>query len=471
MYVFFNPYGNEKQYEVCRLWNDKTTTDIVYGGSKGSGKSFLGCSLILADALSYDGTFYFIARKNLTDLRKFTIPSIMEVLTLWNVDRTYYKLNGQDNYFQFFNGSRVYLIEASYRPSDPMYMRFGSMQMTRGWIEEAGEFDPRAKSNLQATIGRYKNDDYNLTPKLLQTCNPSKNYLYTDYYKPFVDGVLPSYMAFVQALPTDNKRLPSEYLDNLQKALTPNEKQRLLYGKWEFDDNPNLLVSYDAVCDCFTNSVPPATDKPPCLSADLAMKGRDRFVAVLWQGNQATIKTDTTYSTAKDIEQTLQRIATDYGVGRSRIVADSDGLGAYLADYLQGIKAFHGGASAVNKAEFANIKSECAFKLAEKINARQLRIICNNDDQIQRIKDELMLLIAESITSDTSKRKLISKDEMKRMVGHSPDYLDALLMGMYFDIQPESKGVRKFSTGRYNDNKPRVTYYTPTNDNFNPYLL
>jgi superfamily I DNA/RNA helicase len=39
------------------------------------------------------------------------------------------------------------------------------MQMTRGWIEEGGEFVSEAKANLSASIGRLKNDMYNLKGK------------------------------------------------------------------------------------------------------------------------------------------------------------------------------------------------------------------------------------------------------------------------------------------------------------------
>lgn len=444
MEIEFATYGNKKQEQVWRLWNDPTVTDIVYGGSKGSGKSFLGCSIIFADALTYPETFYFIARHTLTDLRKFTLPSIYEVLNIWGVAHLC-TFNAQSNFFELHNKSRVYLIEASYRPSDPQYQRFGSMQMTRGWIEEAGEFCEEAKNNLQATIGRWKNDTYKLTPKLLQTCNPAKNYLFADYYQKHRNGTLESWKRFVQALPTDNKRLPNGYLQNLERSLTNNQKQRLLFGNWEFDDNPDLLVTYEAVCDCFTNTA--NTDGTPTISADLAMKGRDRFVCILWSGDRATIKADTDYSDARQIEQTIKRIADTAGVGRSRIVADSDGLGAYLSAYIDGIKEFHGGATANDSAQFANLKSECAYRLAEKINNRQLQVVCS-EEQRGRIADELMLLIAEDSDTDIQKKRLISKDKMKQLLGHSPDYLDALLMGQYFNVKPTAKGIRRASAER-----------------------
>jgi len=64
---------NEKQIEAVSYWIDDTVEEILYGGGKGGGKSYLGASLIFGDALIYPETHYFIARKELNDLRKFTI--------------------------------------------------------------------------------------------------------------------------------------------------------------------------------------------------------------------------------------------------------------------------------------------------------------------------------------------------------------------------------------------------------------
>jgi phage terminase large subunit len=83
MDISFNCYGNQKQLECCKAWLDDNISDIVYGGSKGSGKSYLGVSLIFGDALLYPGTNYFIARKKLNDLRKHTTITIDEVFKVW----------------------------------------------------------------------------------------------------------------------------------------------------------------------------------------------------------------------------------------------------------------------------------------------------------------------------------------------------------------------------------------------------
>ena len=135
MKITFDTKGNEKQKLAAKYWIDDETEELLYGGAKYGGKSFLGCSLIFGDALIYPETYYFIARNSLTDLRKYTIPSIHEVFRTWGLEvDAYAKYNGQDSYFELYNKSRVYLLNAEYSPRDPDFHRFGSIQMTRGWF-------------------------------------------------------------------------------------------------------------------------------------------------------------------------------------------------------------------------------------------------------------------------------------------------------------------------------------------------
>ena len=158
---------NLKQVEAFNKWIDDITEEILYGGAKGGGKSFLGVSLIFGDALMYPETHYFIARKELNDLRKFTIPTIHEVFQKLGLKIDQYaKFNGQDNVYNLYNGSKVFLIACKDEPSDPFFERFGSMQMTRGMIEEGGEVPEAAKENLWLSIGRWKNDVFKLKKKL-----------------------------------------------------------------------------------------------------------------------------------------------------------------------------------------------------------------------------------------------------------------------------------------------------------------
>lgn len=444
MEIVFDTHGNDKQKQACIAWADDNVADVVFGGAKGTGKSYLGCSLIFGDAFMYPDTMYFIARKELNDLRKFTLPSVYEVFSTWGITDKYFRFNGKDNFFQLHNGSKVFFLEGRYIPSDPLFERFGSMQMTRGWIEEAGEFTVAAKNNLSASVGRWKNDVYNLKGKVLQTCNPSKNYLYSDYYKKFRDGTLEEWKRFIQSLPQDNKKLPAGYIEQLERVLDITQKERLLRGNWEFDDDPALLVEYEAICDLFTNDHVSGGER--FISTDLAMKGRDRYIAGSWSGNICSVSISMAKSDAKQIEDSLRRLKVEKGVPNSRIVSDADGLGQYLEAYIKGIREFHGGAAPLVDRNYANLKSECAYKLAELINKREIKIICTKQEE-ELIKEELGVLKAVSINSDTSKKKIISKEQMKLILGRSPDFLDMLIMKMIFNIKPVLKGIKKISYG------------------------
>ena len=443
MEVTFDTNGNDKQKECASLWIDGTTTDIVYGGGKGGGKSYLGCSLIFGDAFLYAGTHFFIARKKLTDLRKFTIPSIHEVFTHWGITPNYYKYNGQDNYFEFYNKSRVYLLDAKYLPSDPKYYRFGSMQMTRGWIEEAGEFEEEAKNNLQASIGRWKNEEYGLTGKLLQTCNPSKNYLYREYYKPFKSGKLKDWRKFIQALPTDNKMLPKGYVDNLYNILSPNEIERLIKGNWEYDDNPYALFDYNKIIDIFRNDFIYDGSGEKYLSCDIAYEGSDLFVIGYWEG--WTLVSITAIEKIDEIlvGRKINEIRIANNVPITNVVYDADGLKTFVRQsakegLLQDANEFRNNSQPL-KVEglldnFKNLKAQCYFYLAEKVKNNEIFI--KTKEHRKHIIEDLEQ-INKLPLADDGKIALERKKDLKDRLGRSPDFSDMMMMRMFFELYPK----------------------------------
>lgn len=436
MQITFNTRGNDKQNLAARYWCDNETTDICYGGSKGSAKSNTGCSLIFGDALIYPETHYFIARKNLNDLRKFTIPSIYEVFELWGLSEEYFKFNGQDNYFRLYNGSKVFLLDAKYLPSDPLYQRFGSMQMTRGWIEEAGEFEVEARNNLKISIGRWKNDKYRLLGKMLETCNPSKNYLYTDYYKPFKENRLPSYKKFIQAFPEDNKCLDSGYLENLNRTLTKNQKERLLYGNWEYDDDPACLIDIDAINDYFNpNHITPSGNK--YLTIDVARKGKDKTVFRVWHGWVCIERVAIQVTRVNETVNEARRLQQKHSIPASNTIADEDGVGGGVVDYLK-CKGFVNNSRALNNENYDNLKSQCTYLAAKKITDREAGEI-NTEASVQETLSEEMEQVKQKNMDKDGKLSVIPKERIKELIGRSPDDWDTVMMRAYFDLKPNIK--------------------------------
>ena len=378
---------NIKQRLAYNYLRDDVTKFLCYGGAGGGGKSWLGCEWLMQCAYYLPGTRWFAGRNNLKDSRE-SISVTFDKVAKWHRFTDYKQTNDG---ILLGNGSEIIFLDLTYYPvKDPMYERLGSKEFTGGWIEEAGQVHYLAFEVLKTRIGRHLNDVYGISGKILITCNPKKNWLYREFYKPWKEGRLEAPYAFIQALVQDNPYATEDYIDTLRNTRDKVTKERLYYGNWEYDNDPTALCDYDAICDLFANE----HVKPIGLStgaADLAVKGRDRFVGGHWVGNVCYIRLDQEY----------------------------------------------GGNRPINP-EYDNLKSECAFKLAELINNRQIRIICT-EAQRERIMEELSVLKQDHIDADTRKKGIISKENMKDILGHSPDYLDMLIMAMLFRIKPIPK--------------------------------
>lgn len=375
----------------------------------------------------YPGSRWLMGRAKLKTLKETTLNTFFEITTKFNI-HDQYEYKEQKGLIRWNNGSEIILKDLFFYPSDPEFNELGSLEITGAFVDECNQIVQKAWQIVKSRI-RYKLNEFDLTPKILGTCNPSQNWVYTEFYKPHENKTLSENKQFIKSLPKDNPHLPPTYLESLLE-LDQTSKERLYFGNWNYNSDESILCDYDAICDIFTNDH--AKRGVKYISADLAMQGRDKFIAGYWDGDNCTVSIDKAKSTAKEIENDLKELKTTYGVGNTNIVADSDGLGAYLQSYITNIKTFHGGAAARNKKEFGNIKDECGFKLAEKINNREIKINCSPQQQ-EEIKKELSICLKRD-NIDIDKKKLIKKDKMKELLGRSPDYLDMLLMRMYFEV-------------------------------------
>lgn len=436
--IVFDTRGNTAQKECARSWyQDDHITELFYGGAKGGAKSFTGVSLIFGDALFYPGTHYFIARKKLNDLRKFTRPSIHEVFDLWNVTQNEYNYNGADNFYQMHNGSRVYLLEAKYYPSDPLYERFGSIQMTRGWIEEIGDFEANAKANLGATVGRWKNGEYNLAAKLFMTGNPTKNFMYPEFYRKDKEGKLESYKKFIKALPTDNKMLPPGYIEQLHRILSPAQKERLIYGNWEYDDDPSAWIDYDSIQDYFKNSH--VEEGLKYITADIARKGKDSTVIRAWSGRRVIERISIPITKVTESAQAIRELQSKYKVPASKTVVDEDGVGGGVVDILS-CKGFINNSKPIVKkgvtSNYENLKTQCSHLTAQRIVGGELYENVTDGDIKQRITEEMEQVKQKDIESD-GKIRMVPKKIIQEKIGRSPDDWDCIMMREYFDLIPK----------------------------------
>lgn len=423
----------DKQLEAAGYWLDDTTEELLYGGAKGGAKSYLGCGLTLSDALTYPETHYFIARHDLTDLKKFTTPSLYEVARNMGIDPLkYLKYNGQDNYFILPNGSRIFYLDCKYLPSDPDFHRFGSLQFTRGWAEEIGQIHSMAIINLAATVGRWKNTVYNLKRKMLFTCNPNKGFAFNEFYLPNKTNQLEPYRQFIKALPTDNKYLTQDYLDALDR-MPENERQRLRYGNWEYDDDPATMIPYQSIRDMFTNTfVDPKNEQTKYIIADIARFGSDKAIVTVWSGLKLIDYHVFDLSATTDIQDIIEVFRQKYNVHLSNILVDEDGVGGGVKDNMH-CKGFVNNSKPVNKA-YNNLKSECGYKLAEM--AGNIHIDIDLPYKMKEGLEQELGTLKTYRTDKDGKLQILPKIKIKELIGHSPDWLDIFIMRMFYFVKP-----------------------------------
>lgn len=426
--------ASKKQIEALRYLMDDTTTEIGYGGAAGGGKSFIGVFRVRMMAKKYPWTRRFFGRKELTNLIKTTYASYLKFCQLYQVpDDDQGKLDGKHNIIKFPNGSEILLLDLAYKPSDPLYTRLWSLELTWGFVDESNEIDAQCLTILNTRIGRQRNSEYWLKPKMLQSFNPDKGHVYSNFYKPRKTRSLPEWRAFIPALATDNPHIDQNYIDQLNKS-DEITRQRLLYGNFEYDDTKGKLFRYDEIEDLYRNNV--ASDATTYLSVDVARLGNDSTVICVWRGFECIkiIKkqgytTDQTANYVKELE-------TEYGVYRGNIVVDTDGLGAGVADQLRGCYNFHNASKAIQTEQehkFANLKTQCFFKLRELAEKRKIRIYADGDikDKLSQELENIMLKDPEN----DGKVILESKEELKRRIGRSPDSADAVMMRMVYTIE------------------------------------
>ncbi len=445
---------NNKQFEAFDILTDMDNgvTELLYGGGARGGKTWLGCFWQVTARLRYPGSIGMICREQLVQLFDTTLKTFFEVLDFLGIrDQVEYK-GGMTNSAFFRNGSMIFFRSLQKKPKDPNFDRFGSYGITDLFVDESQQVAEKAISVLRGRFsvlsGKYENGtEWHVVPKAMYSCNPARTWIYTEFVKPAKEGNLAPYRRFVKALPKDNPYVSQAYIDNLLRA-DKITVQRLYYGNFDYDDDPSSLVDYDAICDLFHNEhIQPVGGRSG--SADIATKGHDRFVVTAWIGNVCRIVKDKTYSPGKEVYEDVRDTMKNERIPRSLMIVDADGIGGYLESFLPGIKEFHGGSSPMNP-KYNNLKSECAFILADLIQRRAMRIVCDDMELIERIKAELAVLKQANIDKDTGKKSIISKDMMKEMLGHSPDYLDALIMAMYFRRKKQTAGatinVTRFST-------------------------
>ena len=416
------------QEQAIEYLFDNTTTEVLFGGAAGGGKSWVGCSWLVLMCLKYPKTRYLMGRSKLDSLKKTTLNTFFEVCDHWNIKANkHFNFNASSNVITFYNKSEIILKDLFLYPSDRNFDSLGSLEITGAFIDEANQITEKAK-NVVSSRMRYKLDEFNLIPKMLMTCNPAKNWVYTQYYRPSKEGTQKPYRKFIQSLVDDNEYISKHYKAQLQ-TLDELSKQRLLFGNWEYDATKDNLIEYDAILNMFEQK---GVEGEKYISCDIARFGSDKTVIMYWQGLHLKKIRTLLKSAINDVVSEIKDIQQSNQVKLTNIIIDEDGVGGGAKDYLR-CKGFVNNARPLKNENYQNLKTQCYYKLADLINKGQVGIDCNDITIKNQIIEECEQVRMKDADKD-NKLQIIPKETVKDIIGRSPDFADALAMRMFYEI-------------------------------------
>jgi phage terminase large subunit len=425
----------KKQTKALDVLEDKQTNELIFGGGAGGAKSVLGCYWQIKNRLKYPGTRGLIGRAILKTLKDTTLNSFFFVAKEQGLKSNYHFVyNAQRNIISFPSTESEILLKDLYTyPSDPNFDELGSLEITDAFIDECNQVSKKAKDITKSRI-RYRLDEYGLIPKILGTCNPAKNWVYSDFYKPHTLGTLEPNKKFIQALLSDNPFISEHYKENLL-TLDKNSIERLLYGNWEYDGDPASLIPINKIYDCFTNDFAETGQK--YLTADIARFGRDKTVIGIWDGYRLIEILTLDKNKVTEAADLIKKLCHKNQIPISNVVIDDDGVGGGVTDILTGCNGFVNNSSPLENQKtndtenYNNLKSQCYYKLAELIN--QSKIYIAETEYRDQIVQELEQVKQHNMDKD-AKKQILPKDKVKELIGRSPDFSDMIMMRMFFEV-------------------------------------
>ena len=421
-----------KQGLAFKYLQDKVTEYVAFGGAANGGKSWLGNLWVVLLCLEYPGVKLFIGRNQLGDIYDSTFITFMKVCTSIGVLQSQWSIDRQRSYITFTNGSRIDLLSLQYLPRDPMFERFGSKEYTCGFIEEGGEVHFAAFDVLKSRIGRHLNDKYDLMGKMLITCNPKRNWLYTYFYKPWKNKELPGNYKFVRSLVGDNIFREKGSIEKLMQITDNATKQRLLFGNWDYEDDPHQTIRYEWIkrAEDRIASIP----GKKVLGVDIARYGDDKSTLAKMEGN--ALNGLSSYD-GKDVFEMSDIIEDEIKSGRydaDHVGIDAVGIGAGVVDNLKhrdfSVVEIISGARADERLanteyEFYNLRSQMWWMAREDLMNDNLVININDDE----LAEDLTAPYYEIVNDKTI--KIESKKETKSRIGRSPDKGDSFVYANY----------------------------------------
>lgn len=308
------------------------------------------------------------------------------------------------------------------------FCRYGEDVMEIAWGDTPEEVyeNPNAKRKIESL-----------------TDNPDEE------YKNFITS-----LTFIDGDYSDNKILHVSDPKYMNRISSGGSKSVIndIRGVWRDVDDTGALVTMNDMNNFF--ETPPQVNGVRCGGGDIAL--RDDWL-VLWamDGMHIIDIFAKRYVTSETVIPIILDFLQKNEIPKENFAFDVNGIGNWLkqSEELKGCFGFDNKAPAKDKTSYNTRKSECAGML---IDALQNGKISIDESVLRRTFTEKRLpftirekLVEERIAlkwkEDENPKALIKKADMKFIIGHSPDFIEALMYCL--DRVDNSKKARRVRRG------------------------
>lgn len=430
-------YLKQKQQKVIEIVNSGKYHTIVLLGSVGTGKTDIAAHASISIAYTFPKTYWTVFRQNLSIAKRSVIPSYINMLDMMNfVEGEDYKHDKQAQSLHFPNKSTIDFIEADVT-KDRQGKKIKGINASGNHIDEADEL---AQIMFIQALSRRGRRNENGQPSLsIVTMNPNDTYLKDLYYKKYREGTLPKGVIVVEFDISDSWQ-SKEDID----AMMTNPKpwvERYINNNWDYSDDDSSLFKYRY----FDSAVVDKLDSNAkrYVGYDVARTGQDRSVLALWWGRTLVdiqiVKDKDEQMTTDDQAMSLIRYTSENAVLARNTAVDGVGVGVGVIDHMKSkgivVQEFvSGGTPTVDK--YDNLRSQVIFELSQGLERGDIKIYEGCPLRNELISEAML----HNHKTDAKKLAVEPKDKVKeRTGGTSPDIMDAVVMGLYPQLNIDPK--------------------------------
>ncbi len=232
-----------KQTEAMDVLDRPSVTELMYGGAKGGGKSVFGVRWMYLEKIKLINQFKLKPTKYPLPLgwmgRKEAVAFNNTTFETWKafIDPDFYRIREQAK--EIIIRETVKICYGGFDRSEDT-KKFNSAEYCRFFIDQAEEISQDEIGVLRGSMRR-KIKDTVVPVKGLLTANPAQCWLKDEFITaPPANGSL----VFVQALPSDNPKLPPSYFHQLETAWKhrPELLRAYLYGDWDAMEGADQVI-------------------------------------------------------------------------------------------------------------------------------------------------------------------------------------------------------------------------------------